>query len=222
MICRMWDVNDVTGCYLSTDFVMFDVKGNVMHYTARGNITHNFLRLKERGIYLIKNFVVLPNKDEYRIIKNDTFMLEFVGATTIRKALVKPDGFLRFRLELGVFNDTIHDVVVMFDETTTDLVKCSVKSILEVEDEINPTEVVEESVGYSTVDAVPAIQAPLLKRLSRRPSVSTPSKPMEGKKNKRIKELEWYLAIVIIFVMIDLLLDDFAQYILKDAAEHVK
>ncbi|GKA45066.1 nucleic acid-binding, OB-fold protein [Tanacetum coccineum] len=42
---------------------------------------------------------------------------------------------LRFRLELGVSNDTTHAVVVMFDETTTDLVKYSTESILEVEDE---------------------------------------------------------------------------------------
>ncbi|KAL6571824.1 hypothetical protein OROHE_002693 [Orobanche hederae] len=296
MICRMWDVNTIIGRYLSTDFVVSDAKGNVIHCTARGNIAHNFLRLKEGGIYSIKNFVVLPNKEEYRIIKNDVFMLEFDGGTTIRKDMVKPDGFLRhpfqlvdfdtieptnnkyligqsskkqapgllistspiidklylssssstiildddeipalkelkkeisgYRLELGVSDDTAHAVVVMFDETAANLVKCSAESILEVEDmssdnhsslppaianTIGTTHVLElkshtyyEYGSYesftcwkinlaheveecsSTVGAAPAIQAPSLKRLSKNPSVSTPLKPTEGKKNKRV------------------------------------
>ncbi|KAL6536169.1 hypothetical protein OROHE_013013 [Orobanche hederae] len=103
MICRIWDVNAVNGCYLSTDFVVSDSKGNAIHCTAKGTIAHNFLRLKEGGIYSIKIFVVLPNKDEYRIRKDDTFMLEFDGDTTMRKALVKPDGFLRHPLQLVHF-----------------------------------------------------------------------------------------------------------------------
>ncbi|GKD06452.1 mediator of RNA polymerase II transcription subunit 34 isoform X2 [Tanacetum coccineum] len=75
MISRVWDVNVITGCYLSMDFVVSDSKGNMVHYTAKGNIAYNFLRLKEGIIYSIKNFVVLPNKDEFWIFKHDTFML---------------------------------------------------------------------------------------------------------------------------------------------------
>ncbi|GJX80268.1 replication protein A 70 kDa DNA-binding subunit C-like protein [Tanacetum coccineum] len=44
MVCKIWDVNAVTGRYLSTDFVMCDAKGNVIHCTARANIAHNFIR----------------------------------------------------------------------------------------------------------------------------------------------------------------------------------
>ncbi|GJR59128.1 ATP-dependent DNA helicase PIF1-like protein [Tanacetum coccineum] len=74
-----------------------------MHATARGSIAHNFLKLKEGGIYSVKNFVVLPNKDEFWVIKNATFMLEFDGATTIRKVFVQPDGFIRFPFQLVDF-----------------------------------------------------------------------------------------------------------------------
>ncbi|GJX03373.1 hypothetical protein Tco_0189289 [Tanacetum coccineum] len=88
MIGRVWDVNVVTGRYLSTDFVVFESRGNMIHYTAKASIPHNFLRLKEGGIYSIKNFVVLPNKDEFRILKHDTIMLEFDGETTVRKVSV--------------------------------------------------------------------------------------------------------------------------------------
>ncbi|GKC70909.1 reverse transcriptase domain-containing protein [Tanacetum coccineum] len=58
MICRMWDVNVAAGRYLSTDFIVSDAEGNLMHCTARGSIAYNFLRLKEGAIYLVKNRVV--------------------------------------------------------------------------------------------------------------------------------------------------------------------
>ncbi|GJV29348.1 nucleic acid-binding, OB-fold protein [Tanacetum coccineum] len=99
MLCRMWDVYAATGRYLSTDFI-----GSAMHATARSTIAHNFLKLKEGGIYSIKNFVVQPNKDEFRVIRNATFMLELDGATTIRKVFMKPDGFIRFPFQLVDFD----------------------------------------------------------------------------------------------------------------------
>ncbi|GKC06514.1 DNA helicase PIF1, ATP-dependent [Tanacetum coccineum] len=85
MIGRIWDVNAITGRYLSTDFVVSDSKGNMIHCSAKSNVAHNFLRMKEGGIYAVKNFVVVPNKDEFRIFKQDMFMLEFDGETTVRK-----------------------------------------------------------------------------------------------------------------------------------------
>ncbi|GJU47520.1 replication protein A 70 kDa DNA-binding subunit C-like protein [Tanacetum coccineum] len=104
MIGRMWDVSAVTGRYLSTDFVVSDAKGNMVHCTARANVARNFLRLKEGAIYSIKNFVVKPNKEEYRILKNDTFMLEFDGSTAIRKAFVKSEGFVIYSFQLVDFD----------------------------------------------------------------------------------------------------------------------
>ncbi|GKE47997.1 reverse transcriptase domain-containing protein [Tanacetum coccineum] len=91
MICRMWDVNAATGRYLSTDFIESDIEGNLMHCTARGNIAHNFLHLKEGVVYSVKNFTVLPNKDEFRVIRYAEFMLEFDGDTIVRKSFVKSD-----------------------------------------------------------------------------------------------------------------------------------
>ncbi|GJY42124.1 ABC transporter B family member 25 [Tanacetum coccineum] len=96
MIGRVWDVNVVTGRYLSMDLVVSDSWGNMIHCTAKASIAHNFLRLKEDDIYSIKNFVVLPNKDEYRIFKHDTIMLEFDRETTVRKVSVNGHGFLRY------------------------------------------------------------------------------------------------------------------------------
>ncbi|GJU17896.1 reverse transcriptase domain-containing protein, partial [Tanacetum coccineum] len=84
----IWDVNAITGRYLSTDFVVYDSKGNMIHYSAKSNVAHNFLKMKEGRIYAVKNFVVVPNKDEFRIFKQDMFMLEFDGETTVRKVSV--------------------------------------------------------------------------------------------------------------------------------------
>ncbi|GKA00636.1 replication protein A 70 kDa DNA-binding subunit C-like protein [Tanacetum coccineum] len=225
MIGMVWDVNSVTGHYLSTDLVICDSRGNMIHYTAKASIAHNFMRLKEGDIYSIKNFVVLPNKDEYRIFKHDNIMLEFDWETTVRKVFVNGLGFLRYpyvtdvgrtnytktgsknldfylanqrgqslrvtlwgglgdalierkikhagmtkkgwnypscgyekcqkgvtrqngqficeacnkvvdypvfryRLEVVVANDTAHTVVVMFNDTTTELLNCSAESLL--------------------------------------------------------------------------------------------
>ncbi|GKA44691.1 DNA helicase PIF1, ATP-dependent [Tanacetum coccineum] len=200
---------DVTG----TIVVMIG-RGNMIHCTAKLNVAHNFLRLKEGGIYVVKNFVVLPNKDEFRIFKQDMFMLEFDGETTTRKVSADPHGYLRYpfqlmafdqiepannkylidnlcgrelktnnssiaptkavlavdcslpkegtlenlliwarnrqnnratfhckvmvlmyRLEVVVADDTAHTVVVMFNDTTTELVKCSAESLMAADDE---------------------------------------------------------------------------------------
>ncbi|GJY33561.1 retrovirus-related pol polyprotein from transposon TNT 1-94 [Tanacetum coccineum] len=103
MFCRMWDVYAATGRYLSTDFVVCDSKGSTMYATARNSIAHNFMKLKEGGIYSIKIFVVQPNKDEFHVLKNTTFILKLDGSTTIRKVFVKPDGFIRFPFKMVDF-----------------------------------------------------------------------------------------------------------------------
>ncbi|GJZ33286.1 ATP-dependent DNA helicase PIF1-like protein [Tanacetum coccineum] len=74
MIGRVWDVNAVTGRYLSTNFVVSDSKAVSIPS---------------------KNFVVLPNKDEFRIFRHDRFMIEFDGETSTRKVSADPHGFRR-------------------------------------------------------------------------------------------------------------------------------
>ncbi|GKD45651.1 reverse transcriptase domain-containing protein [Tanacetum coccineum] len=100
MVGRMRDVSADTGQYLSTDFVVSDAKGNMIHCSAKATVEYNFIRLKVGSIYSVKIFVVKPNKEEYRILKNDTYMIEFDGSMTIRKVLVKADGFLRYLFQL--------------------------------------------------------------------------------------------------------------------------
>ncbi|GKB47652.1 nucleic acid-binding, OB-fold protein, partial [Tanacetum coccineum] len=228
-----------SGKELKSDSPLFldELQGNAIHCSARSNVAHNFIKLKEGIIYCIKNFVVHPNKEEYRIRKDDAFMLEFNGATSARKSLAKGVGFdtslmledpfnneqalepwnstwpmkgdtliekktkdvghcaiiltamnvktynnklylssssstqifddpnipalkelrseirklggwwcdacdkaveypvLRYRLELGISDATTHVVVVMFDETAFELVKCSADSLVQSDEE---------------------------------------------------------------------------------------
>nr|GEV93627.1 hypothetical protein [Tanacetum cinerariifolium] len=165
--------------FLSTDMVVSDAWGNAIHCSARSNVAHNFIKLKEEVIYCIKNFMVHPNKEECRISKDDAFMLEFNRATSAQKSLAKDklylssssstqifndlnilvlkelrseisitdqtkqimpvdfgeprastlENFQLYRLELGIFDATMHVAVVMFDETASELVKYSADSL---------------------------------------------------------------------------------------------
>ncbi|KAL6549374.1 hypothetical protein OROHE_008491 [Orobanche hederae] len=106
MVCRKWDVNAVTGRYLSTDFLISDGRGNIMHCTAKSNTAHNFVdKLKEGIIYYINDFTVLSNKEDYRIMKDSAYMIEFDGAASMRRSSVKPDGFVRHPFDLIDFDN---------------------------------------------------------------------------------------------------------------------
>ncbi|GKD02094.1 zinc finger, CCHC-type containing protein [Tanacetum coccineum] len=100
MICRTWDVHTVTGRYVSMDFVMSDAKGNAIHGFAKANVAHNFLKLKEGFVYSIKNFVVQANREEYRIFRDDPYMIELDGAASVRRLSPKGGGFVRYPFQL--------------------------------------------------------------------------------------------------------------------------
>nr|GEW67408.1 hypothetical protein [Tanacetum cinerariifolium] len=105
MICGTWDVNSSTGRYLSTDFIVSDKEGYLMHYTARGNIAHNFLLLKEGPVYSVSHFLVQPNKEDFRVMRFADFMLECNGDTRVRKSSVKSEGFNRYPFQFVEIDD---------------------------------------------------------------------------------------------------------------------
>ncbi|KAL6542525.1 hypothetical protein OROMI_024127 [Orobanche minor] len=79
MVCRTWDINAITGRYLSTGFLISDGKGNTMHCTAKAKTAHTFV--------------------------TNAYIIEFHGGTTVRKSLVKSDGFVRHPFDLIAFDD---------------------------------------------------------------------------------------------------------------------
>ncbi|GJT14443.1 DNA helicase PIF1, ATP-dependent [Tanacetum coccineum] len=70
-----------------------------------GRETTQLFEAKERGIFLIKNFAVRPNKDEFWVFRHDMFMLEFDRSTTIRKVSANSVGFVRYTFQLVDFDD---------------------------------------------------------------------------------------------------------------------
>ncbi|GJY71226.1 hypothetical protein Tco_0474929 [Tanacetum coccineum] len=92
----------------------------------------------------------------------------------------------RYRLELGVSDKTGHVLVVMFDETAFELVKCSADSIAQADEELISREAAVESTGSSTTDAVPDVPSSSGKRLCKHPSMLTPLKPSKGKNRIRL------------------------------------
>nr|GEW45214.1 ATP-dependent DNA helicase PIF7-like [Tanacetum cinerariifolium] len=93
---------------------------------------------------------------------------------------------IKYKLELGVADDTAHVVIVLFNEPATELVKCAAESLLaSVDEKINPMAMVEEVASSTTVDENTENPLPEFKSLARPPSVCTPSKGLEEKKKKR-------------------------------------
>ncbi|XP_071742502.1 uncharacterized protein [Rutidosis leptorrhynchoides] len=86
MICRSWDTHTPYGKYLSTDFIASDEKGNAIQMTARSNVAHHFIsRLKEGTVYLLNHFEVIPNREEYRILRDNKLMIQLNGSTFLRQ-----------------------------------------------------------------------------------------------------------------------------------------
>nr|GEX42744.1 hypothetical protein [Tanacetum cinerariifolium] len=103
---------------LKSDSPLFlnELQGNAIHCSAWSNVAHNFIKLKEGVIYCIKNFMVHPNKEEYRIRKDGVFMLEFNGATSAQKSLAKAAGFVRHPFQLVELDSVeLTDIKYMID-----------------------------------------------------------------------------------------------------------
>ncbi|KAJ0548053.1 putative nucleic acid-binding protein [Helianthus annuus] len=105
MVCRKWDVTSVNGRFMSTDYVVSDIKGGVMHCTARNNIAHYFFdKLKEGGVYLLKGFVV-QRTDQYRILKDNPFVIGLNGSTVVKKVDDAGGSFTRYPFLLTAFEE---------------------------------------------------------------------------------------------------------------------
>ncbi|KAL6547461.1 hypothetical protein OROMI_023182 [Orobanche minor] len=103
MICRKWDVHNINGRYLSTDFVVSDEKENVMHCTMRSNISHCFIDKIQEGVVVCMRSFTMQKRDEYRIIKDNDHFIELNGSTLVRKAGKQVGGFVRHPFQLMEF-----------------------------------------------------------------------------------------------------------------------
>ncbi|XP_071738717.1 replication protein A 70 kDa DNA-binding subunit E-like [Rutidosis leptorrhynchoides] len=110
MICRMWDTHTPYGKYLSSDFITSNEKmGNVIQLTAKHNIAHHFItRLKEGSVYLLKDFEVVANRDEYRILRANNVIIQLQGATYFeRQTIAVTDGYIRHPFDCIEIEDLV-------------------------------------------------------------------------------------------------------------------
>nr|GEV23403.1 hypothetical protein [Tanacetum cinerariifolium] len=71
--------------------------------------TYLFLNELTNGV--TGTIILMGNKDEYQIFKDHDFILEFDGATSVRKASGKDGGFVRYPFQLQEKPDNLGDVV---------------------------------------------------------------------------------------------------------------
>ncbi|XP_071728298.1 replication protein A 70 kDa DNA-binding subunit B-like [Rutidosis leptorrhynchoides] len=97
MICRTWDTHTKYGKYLSTEFISSDEQGNVIQLTARSTVAHCFIsRLKEGTVYSLNKFEVIPNKDDYRLLRDNKVLIQLQGSTFLRRISGSAqEGFVR-------------------------------------------------------------------------------------------------------------------------------
>ncbi|XP_071714539.1 replication protein A 70 kDa DNA-binding subunit B-like [Rutidosis leptorrhynchoides] len=83
------------------------IMGNVIQCTAKNNIAHCFIpRLIEGSVYLIGNFQVIRNKEEYRVLKDNPLMIELQGPTYLRRQVGNDNlGFIRHPYSCIDFED---------------------------------------------------------------------------------------------------------------------
>ncbi|GKC58315.1 reverse transcriptase domain-containing protein [Tanacetum coccineum] len=74
---------------------------NAIHSSAKANVAHNFLKLKEGSVYSIKNFVVQANKEEYRKFRDHAYMIELDGTASVRKTFVKGSDVAGYVINVG-------------------------------------------------------------------------------------------------------------------------
>nr|GFB36113.1 hypothetical protein [Tanacetum cinerariifolium] len=105
---------------------------------------------------------------------------------TVEELLDKSNLPARYRLEVVVADDTTHTVVLMFNDTGTELLKCSAESLMgaeddgeDADDDSNLPTAIRNLIALTADDAVPS-----MKRLSRHPTMCTPIKPNEEKKKR--------------------------------------
>ncbi|GJS41340.1 ATP-dependent DNA helicase PIF1-like protein [Tanacetum coccineum] len=149
----MWDVHVATGRYLSTDFIVSDIKSveideleptnnkyliDVVGYVTNvGRITQTRTGSKTLDFYMA-NCRGDKCKKGNLDCKDGQFWCDSCNSSVDYPVI-------RYKLELEISDETAEVVVVMFDETARVLLKCSASSILDCEEQDE-----EASLGLPT------------------------------------------------------------------------
>ncbi|GJU02122.1 hypothetical protein Tco_1112460 [Tanacetum coccineum] len=153
------DVNAVTDRYLSTDFVASDAKVGVKPYSTLQIVIVMFDETATTPVQCSADSILEVDDETAEEHSELPHALSNVIGTV-------------YNLELKSHT--------YYEHGTFESFTCW---------RINPIKTVEEIADSSNIDAIADTDTPLYNRLARHPSVSTPAKPSEERKHKRV-ELE--------------------------------
>jgi hypothetical protein len=86
--------------------IFMNFQGNVMHCVAKNKIAHRFVdKLQEGGLYVLRDFVVVPNTENFRVIKDASHIIQLQWSTSVRKVTDDATKFNRYPFEFVAFDD---------------------------------------------------------------------------------------------------------------------
>ncbi|KAL8167440.1 hypothetical protein V2J09_008939, partial [Rumex salicifolius] len=128
MVCRKWDSTNSFGKYMSTEYLLSDAEGNVMHCSFRSSISHRFVALLEEGsVFSFKNFSLLVIKEKFRIRKDDRHIISLEDYTVVNKISFPTDSFVRFPFQFTAFEDIETNdsaYLIVLPKTTLNYLMC--------------------------------------------------------------------------------------------------
>lgn len=81
----------------------------------RGNISHYFVSKVEDGnVFSLKNFSVVPNKENFRVRNSDEYVNELESFTVVKKIEVPVGEYTRFPFQLVPLEDIILNDSIYF------------------------------------------------------------------------------------------------------------
>ncbi|XP_077252562.1 replication protein A 70 kDa DNA-binding subunit B-like [Tasmannia lanceolata] len=105
-ITRMWDAVNIKSNneLISLELILLDEEGEHIQASIKKKSTHQFRALLEEGhVYVIKNFIVVDSKNEYRIV-SDKYMINFHEITFVKEKMTESDEIGEHRFELIPFS----------------------------------------------------------------------------------------------------------------------
>lgn len=105
-VARFWEViSSGSREPISTDMVLIDERGVLIHATIKNTFGHRFVGLlTEGGLYVLKNFSVVNNKEQWRVVGDNKLMIQFYSSTIVEE-VQKDDGkILRHKFEFIAFH----------------------------------------------------------------------------------------------------------------------
>ncbi|CAH9134255.1 unnamed protein product [Cuscuta epithymum] len=90
--------------------VLIDEEGDYVHASIKSGYVHTLRpKIKEGMIHIIRNFSVLPNKEEYRVVADNKIMIQFFHNTIIKEVKGEAIEVPNYKIMLNA-SSNIHNI----------------------------------------------------------------------------------------------------------------